>query len=158
MRLNTVLALIPTMTLASPLGLRQAAPTNVTFTVTDFKAFMADPNIEGVQSNLTFHVTDSREQVDCVIPPTYFWLYAITALYEYCPSQGPERPNGFSFTFQDGSVGVRRGWVEGNKTYTASGSLNPYWAEGVNKTTTPTGTWVTRSEPWTIPVTRLTSA
>jgi len=114
--LSTVL--LSAFVLGSPLTTLSGrqAPKNVTFTVTGFTAFQANPYVEGAQSNLSFHVADTREgyqkETDCIIPNTYLWLSAVTALYEYCPSQGPDRPQGFSFTIQDGTVGVRRAWVQ----------------------------------------------
>ncbi|KAF2450714.1 hypothetical protein P171DRAFT_427028 [Karstenula rhodostoma CBS 690.94] len=61
-------------TLADPIQTREAS--DVVFKVTDFAAFMADPNVDGAQSNLSFHVTDTRldyfAEVDCVVPNTYF--------------------------------------------------------------------------------------
>ncbi|KAF2260307.1 hypothetical protein CC78DRAFT_571302 [Lojkania enalia] len=147
--------LFSTLALGSPFAAvspRQVAPSNFSFTVTDFTAFQADPLVEGAQSNLSFHVADTRpgleKEADCVIPNTYFWLYAITALYEYCPSQGPERPQGFSFMFQEGLVAVRRAWTQDGKSYSGVAFVNPYWTEGVNQTTTPTGKWLYRKEPW----------
>lgn len=86
----------------------------MTFTITNFTAFMADPYVEGEKSNLSFHVVDSRPQFyaedDCVIPPTYFWLYAITALYENCAKRS--RNLGFEFMFEDGTVGISRSWTD----------------------------------------------
>ncbi|OCL06269.1 hypothetical protein AOQ84DRAFT_378781 [Glonium stellatum] len=132
---------------------------NITFTVTNFTAFMADPYIEGTQSNLSFHVVDPRPkyytEVDCVIPPTYFSLYAITALYEYCGNHSLN----FMFLFEDGEVSISRGWTDdAGNSFTASGSLNPYWNENgpsANVTVTPTGKLYTRKSAWMFPVNRL---
>ena len=107
--LSTIL--FSTLALTSPLAPRQQS-TNVTLVITNFSAFMADPYVEGTQSNLSFHLTDPRpeyhDEVDCVIPNTYFNLWGITALYEPCG----DRAKGFQFLFGNGNVAVQRRWVD----------------------------------------------
>jgi hypothetical protein len=152
--------LISALAVASPtLSLHPRQSANLTFTVTNFTAFMADPYVEGAQSSLSFHVVDSRPdyyaEVDCVIPPTYFSLWAITALFEYCG----DRSLDFAFLFGNGQVAVRRGWVDKNgKSYTATAYQNPYWRENgtnPNVTVTPTGKQFTQEGPWLFPVSRI---
>jgi hypothetical protein len=106
------LLLTTTLALASPtphLAARQNT-TDIVLHVTDFTAFMADPTIEGTQSNMSFHITDPRPEfhaeADCVVPPTYFNLYAISALFDYCGPAGSE----FSYRFFETGLQVRRSW------------------------------------------------
>lgn len=85
--LSAILLAAATVASSTPhLHARQSSA--VVLKVTDFIAFMADPYVEGAQSNLSFHITDSRPEfraeVDCVIPNTYFNLYAISALFDWC--------------------------------------------------------------------------
>ncbi|KAF2196878.1 hypothetical protein GQ43DRAFT_444738 [Delitschia confertaspora ATCC 74209] len=164
MMLLTLTTLFPALALAlasPPIILPRQVPSNLTFTVTNFSAFMANPYIEGTQSNLSFHVIDPRPahyaEVDCIIPPTYFSLWAITALYEYCG----DRALDFQFQFQEGVVAVRRGWSEGGKSFVAIASQNPYWTNNgtsPNVTVTPTGKLYRREGEWKFPVTRLQRA
>ena len=104
----------PFLSLAAPFLPRQTAP-DVTFHVTSFAALMADPYIEGTQPNLAFHVSDTRPgfeaEVDCVIPPTYFNIHAISALFDNCGAENLEqRKLDFSYGFGERSLTVRRGW------------------------------------------------
>lgn len=95
-------------TLAVQFQIRQTS--DAVFKVTDFTAFMADPYVDGAQSNLTFHVTDTRvdyfAEVDCVVPNTYFSLYAISALFDVCGS----RELDFKYSYGEKGLTVRRGW------------------------------------------------
>ncbi|KAF2707229.1 hypothetical protein K504DRAFT_458673 [Pleomassaria siparia CBS 279.74] len=71
---------------------------------------MADAYVDGAQSNLTFHVSDIRPgfeaEVDCLIPNTYFNLFAISALFDYCG----DRSLDVSYSFGETRLTVRRGW------------------------------------------------
>ena len=109
--LPLLLSTLLPLALATPLYPRQqSAP--IVFKVTNFTAFAADPYVDGAQSNLTFHVTDTRPgyeaEVDCVVPNTYFNLYAISALGDVCGKAG----DGLDFGYSYGEHGltVRRGW------------------------------------------------
>jgi hypothetical protein len=83
--------------------------TEVVLKVTHFTAFAADPYVDGAQSNLSFHVIDPRPEyyaeVDCVVPNTYFNLYAISALFDWC-----NRELGFDYMYSETGLIVRRGW------------------------------------------------
>ncbi|KAF2192129.1 hypothetical protein K469DRAFT_620125 [Zopfia rhizophila CBS 207.26] len=156
--------LFATLALASPT--RPFSPRQTTsdtvFKVTNFSAFMANPNVEGAQSNMTFHVVDSRPklyaEVDCVVPNTYFNLYAISALFEYCG----DRSLDFMYRYTEGELTVRRGWkVDDQNYFRGSGSQGTYWKEDgpeANVTTFPDGKLYTRKSEWLFPVTRLTSS
>lgn len=93
-----------------PFHTRQINNSTITLVVTNFTAFMADPYVDGAQSNLSFHLSDTRPgfyaEVDCVIPPTYFNLYAISALFDWCGN----RTLDFSYSFNERGLTVRRGW------------------------------------------------
>jgi len=106
MRLLTLNALVST---SSALTYPSLA-SDVVFHVSNFTAFMADPYVDGAQSNLTFHVTDIRPdyfaEVDCIVPNTYFNLHAISALFDVC---GP-RELDFSYSYGEKGLTVRRGW------------------------------------------------
>ncbi|KAF2477524.1 uncharacterized protein BDR25DRAFT_347876 [Lindgomyces ingoldianus] len=171
MYLPTLLSLL----ILSSLCLTQTTPINLTLIVTNFSAFMANPYIEGPQSNLSFHVLDPRPgfyaEADCIIPPTYFNLYAISALWDYCG----ERALDISYRFGEGYLTVRRGWrvdnvgkmpsekgfweEKGNSTYlTGSSTQNTYWSASgpdANETRLPDGELFTRKKEWLFPVTRL---
>lgn len=62
----------------------------------------------------------------------------------------------------DGSLSrLKANGISRNKTYTASGSVNPYWtANGTspNISITPTGKFFTRKGEWKIPVTRYSTS
>ena len=112
--IGLAIAALASRALASPapaLTPRQNA-SQVTFHVTGFYAFMADPFIDENQSNMTFHVVDTRPEyyaeVDCVVPPTYFNLYAISALYNDCGDR--KLGLGFDYSFNENYLVVRRGW------------------------------------------------
>jgi hypothetical protein len=81
---------------------------------------MADPYFEGAQSNLTFHVKDPRPapfgaEADCTIPNTYFHLFAISALFDWCGSDW--REHGFSYRYNEGGLTVRRAWYADEYVY-----------------------------------------
>ncbi|KAF1966668.1 hypothetical protein BU23DRAFT_573893 [Bimuria novae-zelandiae CBS 107.79] len=134
----------------------------VVFTVTNFAAFMADPYIDGAQSNLTFHVADTRSgyaaEVDCVVPNTYFNLHAISALFDSCKSaEHPEYD--FSYSYGVQGLTVQRGWRVNETTHvTGSGMQEWNWKEdgpGANVTAFPDGKLYVRKKEWLIPVTRM---
>ncbi|KAF1993889.1 hypothetical protein P154DRAFT_540053 [Amniculicola lignicola CBS 123094] len=118
LRSTTLSLLFAALALASPLATpievepRQTAPLPTLY-VSEFYAFMADNTVEGAQSNLSFRVTDLRSDhfssAICEIPNTYFHLYAISALFDYCG----ERENGWMYSFNEGGLTVRKGWYEG---------------------------------------------
>ncbi|KAF2662625.1 hypothetical protein K491DRAFT_773165 [Lophiostoma macrostomum CBS 122681] len=150
--LTAALALaIPTPHLAA----RQNT-TNIVLHVTDFTAFMADPTIEGTQSNLSFRITDPRPDfygaADCVVPPTYFNLYAISALFDYCGPSGSE----FSYRFFETGLQVRRSWrIDSNTTLTGSSIQQTAWTEGSNATKLPNGRVFARKSEWLFPLGKL---
>ena len=96
------------LSLAAPFFPHQTA-LDVTFHIISFAAFIADPYVEGAQSNLTFHASDTRPrfeaEVDCVVPPTYFNPHAISALFDNCSTENPEqRRLDFSYSFGERGV------------------------------------------------------
>ncbi|KAF2798453.1 hypothetical protein K505DRAFT_216909, partial [Melanomma pulvis-pyrius CBS 109.77] len=153
--------LLPLLTSATPLLPRQTTTPAPEFTlhVGSFSAFMADPYVDGAQSNLTFHVSDTRPgleaEVDCVIPPTFFNLYAISALFDFCGDRS------LDVTYRYGETGltVRRGWRVNETTYlTGSSTQNTNWIEqgpGANVTVYPDGKMFARKSEWLFPVTRV---
>ncbi|KAF2868758.1 hypothetical protein BDV95DRAFT_670308 [Massariosphaeria phaeospora] len=150
--------LLANLSLAAP-HMRRQTPSAVIFTVTNFAAFFADTTLEDAQSNLTFHVADTRPgleaEADCVIPNTYFNLYAISALFDYCGARALD----VSYRFTETGLTVRRGWSVNGTTYmTGSGTQDTYWTEegpGANVTVHPNGKLYARKEEWLFPVTRL---
>lgn len=119
MRLPTLSALTLTLTTAAAtrlsLSLSPRQPPTILFHVSNFTAFMADPYVEGAQSNLSFHVADTRPgyeaAADCVVPNTYFSLWAISALFDVCQSPGDPKAD-FSYSYGERGLSVRRGWSE----------------------------------------------
>jgi hypothetical protein len=115
-RFLTAVLAVP-LTLASPtpsIESRQNAP-DVVLKVTKFTAFMANPDVEGALSNMTFHVVDSRPdyyaEVDCVVPNTIFNLYAISALFDiWGCAQGMNRTLDFAYAYRETGLTIRRGW------------------------------------------------
>lgn len=98
------------LALASPTPHLETRQSDLTLKVTKFAAFHADPYFEGAQSNLSFWVTDTRPEfyatAECIIPNTYFHLYAISALFDYCG----DRKLDITYRYTEQSVLVRRGW------------------------------------------------
>ncbi|KAJ4292739.1 hypothetical protein N0V90_009402 [Kalmusia sp. IMI 367209] len=148
--------LLATAVLATPLPLQPRQDVNFTLVVSDFTAFMADPYVEGAQSNLSFKLTDPRQyyerSVNCVVPNTYFNLYAISALYDVCSPPELE----FSYRFGEEGLTVRTRWRVWNATHVTSWGTQPWhWKEdgpGKNVTAFPEGKLYVRKEAWEIPI------
>ncbi|KAF2017831.1 hypothetical protein BU24DRAFT_160350 [Aaosphaeria arxii CBS 175.79] len=148
--LPLLLSTLPLLTTATPLLTRQSDTPSLT--ITNFIAFHADPYIEGAQSNLSFHVSDTRPgalgiEVDCAVPPTYFNLYAISALFDNCGDMARD----VWYRYSETGLTVRRGWWVNETAYvrgTATQSL-----AGINPTTLADGKLWRKEEAWAFPMT-----
>ncbi|KAF2638461.1 hypothetical protein P280DRAFT_471556 [Massarina eburnea CBS 473.64] len=141
---------------ATPLHLRQIKDA-VVFTVTNLVAFEADPYVDGAQSNLTFHVADTRPgfeaETNCVVPNTYFNLHAISALYDVCEKRE------WSYSYGDRGLTVQRRW-RANDTAYVTGTASQAWGwkeegPGANVTKFADGKLYVRKEEWLFPVSEL---
>lgn len=142
------------LALASPTPNFETRQDGFSVKVTNFKAFHADPYFEGAQSNLTFTVTDTRPEffakAECIIPNTYFNLFAISALFDYCG----DRKLDISYRYTEQSVLVRRGWQANETTYLrGSATQISNFKEGVNITKFQEGKLLHREEDWVFPLT-----